>query len=738
MPAAIAAIFLIAAGTLGAQSDRDERESPEVTELSLTGVHRVSESQLRQSIATEATGCKSFLLEPFCLVSKSSLFVQRHYLDRTELKRDVLRIKVFYWKRGYRSASVDTVVARHGDGVKVAFNITEGPPTTIRVLSVSRPRSVITAGDVRHTLLLRASDPLNVIDLDSSLSLLRNRLWDEGYADAVLYDTVLVSADGRSADVRVAIDPRRRTVIDTVSIHGNDQITGQTIRNMLTLEPGAVYRRRDVLESQRNLYASNLFRRAVISAAPSEDSTRAVDISVAESPFHQVRLSGGFNTVDFVQLEAGFTNNNWLGGARRLDLSGVLSNILAPQLNGTGIFQNVTGSLSNQEAAPYLRLNYDASADVTQPWFHDPRNTLGLGLFLHRRSAPGIFIDRGYGSAVAFTRQVAPRSPFSISYRYELTQVDAGNVYFCVNYAVCQTATIGALRGRHAMSPIAVELSTNRTDNPLSPTSGYTARLQVEHASAFTLSEFRYNRILAEATRYMPMGDNGAVLAGRVRLGWVRPLSSSRNALGQEGGTSNGDILHPRKRFYAGGSQSVRGYGENQLGPRVLTIDPDTLLEYGSRGGVCTVGSIAAGACNLDSVPSRFFEPRPTGGTSLIEANVEYRFPIWKRLGGVVFIDGAFLGEGGASDIFDGTSAITPGFGVRYQSPVGPIRVDLGIRPTLKEDLPVITETFGPDGTGRIVRLDSKKVYDPLEGSGGGLSKILRRLSLHLSIGQAF
>ena len=632
---------------------------------------------------------------------------------------------------------MDTTVARRDNGVKVEFQIHEGPPTVVRTLAVHRPEKVITAKDVQGALLLRASEPLDVIDLDSSMSLLRNRLWDEGYADAVLYDTVLVTADGRNAEVRVTIDPRPRTVVDTLTIHGNDQITAETIRNMVTLEGGQVYRRRDVLESQRNLYTSNLFSRATITSEIVGDSGRHVDINVTEAPFHRMRVSGGFNTVDFVQVEANFDDYSWLGGGRQLSLNGVLSNILAPQFNGTGIFQNVTGNLTSQDAAPYLRLNYEVGADITQPWWHDARNTLGLNLFLHRRSAPAIFIDKGYGAGATFTRMVASRSPLTIGYRYELTQVDAGNIYFCVNYGVCQPSTIGALRGKHAMSPIALQIFTDRTDDPLNPTRGYNARLQMEHASAFTLSEFRYNRISGEATRYMSVGDNGAVLAGRVRFGWVKPLRSSANALGQQG-LGNGDILHPRKRFYAGGSQSVRGYGENQLGPRVLTIDPDTLLKYGSLGGECTAGSIAQGVCALDSVPSDVFEPRPTGGTSLIEANVEYRFPLWKRLGGAVFIDGAYVGEGSANEIFKGTGAITPGFGLRYQSPVGPIRIDLGIRPTLKENLPVITQTLDSTGTPQIVLLLDQKTYDPVEGNGGGFRKILRRLSLHLSIGQAF
>jgi outer membrane protein assembly factor BamA len=737
----VAAIALVIASlprSLTAQSDTDQHDSPEVRELSMVGVRHVNRGELEQSIATQATECKSILLEPFCVFSHSPLFVRKHYLDRTELKRDVLRVKVFYWKRGFRSTQVDTSVTRKGDGVKVTFTIAEGPPTLVSSVVVAQAESVLTPKDLRQNILLREKEPLNLLALDSSHVLLRQELWEKGYSDAVLRDTVIVSDDQRTGTVRLSIDPRWRAVVETITVHGNEEITPRTIHNMITLRAGAVYRRSDLLTSQRNLYASSLFRRAVISVADTADSAKHVDIALQEAPFHDVRLSGGFNTVDFGQFQARLTNYNWLGGARRLDLTGVVSNLLAPKLNGTGIFQNVTGNLSDQEAAPYLRPNYELGANITQPWFHDPRNSIGVGLFGHRRSAPGIYIDKGYGVTGSFTRELAPRSPLSIVYRYELTEVDAGDIYFCVNYGVCEQGTIGALRGRHAMSPISIDLFTDRTDNTLSPTTGYQARLDLEHASAFTLSKFRYNRISGEASRYMPVGH--AVLAGRIRFGWVSPLGSTANALGQFG-SSSGDILHPSKRFYAGGSQSVRGYGENQLGPRVLTIDPAILerpVDDQGHGAGCNAASIADGSCNPTPVSSQYFQPRPTGGTSLIEANLEYRFPITGPLGGAVFVDGAFVGEGALQDVTSGTGAVTPGFGVRYQSPVGPIRVDLGIRPTLQEDLTVITEATNPDGTTRIVKLATVKRYNPIEGSGGWIHKILNRLSLHLSIGQAF
>jgi outer membrane protein assembly factor BamA len=210
--------------------------------------------------------------------------------------------------------------------------------------------------------------------------------------------------------------------------------------------------------------------------------------------------------------------------------------------------------------------------------------------------------------------------------------------------------------------------------------------------------------------------------------------------------TDNGlsDILHPRKRFYAGGANSVRGYGENQLGPRILTIDPAKLG--------CTTADISTGNCDPSAprvtthtdgtvdtaqVTSSDFTALPTGGTSLLEGSIEYRFPfVMKNLQAAIFLDAGYVGAGG-SDVTRGKAAVTPGFGVRYLSPVGPIRVDLGFRPSVTDKLTVITEVVDPDGTRRLVQLNTKRDYNPVE-DGSGISKVLNHFALHLSIGQAF
>ena len=262
-------------------------------------------------------------------------------------------------------------------------------------------------------------------------------------------------------------------------------------------------------------------------------------------------------------------------------------------------------------------------------------------------------------------------------------------------------------------------------------------QLNVEHASAFTSSSFRYNRAYLEGAAYRPIGAR-SVLAAHTRVGFVRALSSTRLAT-RSGEDVSGDILHPRTRLYAGGARSVRGVGENQLGPRVLTVPPSKLA------AICpNLTGDAIADCDLTQTDSagngladRDFTPRPLGGRALIEGSVEFRFPLWQNLYGATFIDGALLGQGSLQTTTRGAGAVTPGIGVRYRSSVGPIRVDLGLNPSLPADLPVITQVQGPDGQYRIIQLRDQWRYNPTKGASG-VTGILRRLTLHLSIGEAY
>lgn len=738
--ASLIAILLVTGASRLVAQGNEEREAPEVKDLKWAGVESVSKDDLEESIETEETRCRSLLLKPFCLFSNWSLFKERHYLDRTELRRDVLRIRVFYWKRGWRDTEVDTAITPKDGGVRVEFRVTEGPPTRISAIRLERPGELLSDNEVRDVMKVRAGDPLNLIALDSSIVFLKAELWDKGYGDAdARVDTIVIDTATKTASIRASVDPKWPTAIGRISISGNERVSERTIRNSLTLKEGGPYKRHELTTSQRNLYESNLFRRAVIIVPPQGDSVKHIEITVQEAPLREIRVSAGFNTIEFGQVEARLTRYNWLGGARRLDVRGAVGNLLADALNARFPFQEVLRRpVSDRDVDQYFSPTWQASADFTQPWFRSPRNTVGLSAFTHRRSAPAIFVEKGLGASATFTRTLASRAPASLTYRFELTRVEASDVYFCENFGICDPSDITALRARQKLSPLALSFVTDRGDDPLDPSRGYFARADIEHASAFTLSDYRYNRVSGEYRRYKAFGRH-AVLAWRARGGWVRALESASQAL--IGEASPNAILHPRKRFYAGGSQSVRGYGENQLGPRVLTVDPGKLLNApnDTTPALCTQQELLAGDCDeAATLLSRDFEPRPVGGSTLLEGSVEYRFALWRKLDMAVFVDAGVVGEGDVSTLTRGTSAITPGFGFRYTTPVGPIRIDLGIKPRLAENLPIVTEVIDDDGVRRIVPLQQKKAYDPLEDSKRGLRQVLDRLTLHLSIGQAF
>jgi outer membrane protein assembly factor BamA len=233
----------------------------------------------------------------------------------------------------------------------------------------------------------------------------------------------------------------------------------------------------------------------------------------------------------------------------------------------------------------------------------------------------------------------------------------------------------------------------------------------------------------------------------------VKALESTADAIGVE--TTTGEsILHPRRRFYAGGAQSVRGYPESQLGPRILTIPPEDLVDRRCTLTPPSTVICPEGAINGDADPTDEFgplddddfTPRPVGGRTLAEASVELRFPLWRNLGGAAFIDGALVGTGTLADITSGTGAITPGVGIRYYSPVGPIRVDIGFNPFITENLAVLSQV-GEGPTAELAPVQTRlsdgslvqatRAYAPAKNDGG-LSGFLRQLTVHFSIGQAF
>lgn len=718
----LAVALLCAAGpaTLRAQSVQNAaQEAREVVDLRFEGAQAFRDEQLRTAIETRKHGCKVPLL---CYLGIGR---DRQYLENPAvLNADVLRLRTFYAQRGYRDARIDVDTVPSGSGIQVVFRIDEREPIRVASLEVEGATGFL-PDDIAEHLPLRRGDPLNLIMVEAARDSLIGALRNRGYPRAdVLVDRISIPSDSREGDVRYLVIPGTFARFGEIEITGRDRISEDVIRRMLTFSEGDVYQQSALLSSQRNVYGLGFFQNVSIQplASVASDTIIPIRIQVNEGDIHRIRVGGGFNSLDCINAEGRWTSTNFLGGARRLEVRGAVANVLAQR-----IYEGARLCELGEDIDPeYRELSGSLTADFTQPWFFGPRNTLGAGLFVERRSLPGVFIRQARGGYLNLIRSVSSRTTLAFGFRPELTALDAvGNeLVFCMSYIACAINQVDILGNAHWLNPITLSFARDRSNLAFFPSRGYILRLETEYAARLTGSEFAFFLAAGDVSAYRDLGS-GVILASHLRAGWAKAI--------EEPGSAEGLGLHPQKRFFAGGANSVRGFAQYRLGPKVLHVEPERLLAPDANGNsICTAADIAAGVCDPGALDRRAFDVRPVGGDLLFEGSFELRFPVagdhWR---GAAFVDFGQVWQLGAEDrvgstVNLGDIVVSPGLGIRYSSPIGPIRVDVGFNGQGVEWLPVVTT----DETGRL-RFQQPYAWQP--GSG-----IWDRLQFHFSIGQAF
>src|SRR5690606_26670208 len=397
-----------------------------------------------------------------------------------------------------------------------------------------------------------------------------NALRNRGYPRAEVLLNTDIPAGLAEAHVQFDLIPGTLARFGESEIEGNRRISESVIRRMLAFDEGDVYRERDLLESQSDLFGLGVFQNVSIRPGPdpTTDTIIPVRIQVNEGFINRVRLGAGLNTADCVTAEGRLLNRNFLGGARRLEIRGALSNVLTSRLAARF---PCTDARADE---PYGKLTGSIAADFTQPWLFGPRNTLGAGLFFERRSVPGVFVRDARGGHLTVSRLLSARTTVALGLRPELTKLHTeGNLFFCVSFVACAFDDLEVLDDPHWLNPIVLSFGRDRSNSIFSPSRGYIVRLDAGVADAATGSDFGYARLAGDFSVYHGMG-RGVVLASRIRSGIARVTATP--------GEAKGLGLNPQKRFFAGGANSVRGFAEYRLGPKVLTVDAqDRLVQIG-------------------------------------------------------------------------------------------------------------------------------------------------------------
>ena len=679
-------------GTGGPFPGLAEYSGREVREVEFSGRDlQVPVDSLRAILAIQPTVCRlEFLPLAVCpgLIGRN-----RTRLDLQELARDLLRIQLYYRDQGYYGTRVDPAVTElGGDDIALRFNIVPGDEVVLRELDVEGADSLLDPALLERRLPLAVGEPFSRIGFLSSADTVRSLLQQRGhvYADVLRNYSIDTIAD--VAEAQFVALPGPPVLVDSVLVIGAARLGRSTVVQQLSFNQGDTLRLSDLNRSQRNLYSLESVNFASVDIAPDTlqadpDSSRAtVLVRIVEAPKYLVDATAGFGTIDCIRTGVRWVNRNFLGGARRLEISGSVSKIGVGQPADLGLENSLCSALGDD---PFSRdLNYALAADFQQPRLFGTRTALGLGLHANRQSELKTYLRQSVGGRVTASRVVGP-TLVGLTADVQRGSTQAPDAVFCIGFDLCSPADVQQLTEARWSNSMALSAIWDRTSGAPYTLRGFQLRGNTIWSSPVLGSDDQYLRLLADGAAYREVRP-GWVVAGRLQAGaFVEGTLNPRTG-----------FIPPEQRFYAGGPNSVRGFERNALGPRAYVLDT---LRIDEAGDTTNLNTAAASA---------------TGGTELVVGSLELRVPSpllgqYLRLAG--FVDAGQVWAPGTRASVDGIR-ITPGAGLRFITPIGPIRLDVAYNPygnqlgplyLVDEDnnLQLIRRSFAPEAGGFLDRL---------------------------------
>jgi translocation and assembly module TamA len=682
-----------------------------VDDITIRGTNALSESQIRKKILTSEKSWWPFsALKPF---------------DPADWHTDLQRIERLYETHGYYSARVlrAEVVpedppseASKGEPSKppepggpasgpeppevreidLIVDVDEGKPVRISELSLKGLED-LTADEqaaVREDLPSVLGAIFRENDWADSKSLLRRRVRDLGYATAVVDGHVVIDVVTHTARLNLAVVPGVHYQFGEVKVSrvGEGNVEPAWIVEQVRLAIGwdRPFSDDALEEAQRRVFAMGVFSTARVSTGTPDvaGGLMPVLVEVREGPVHTLRMGGGVG-IDQVRQEARliaeWTDRNFLGGLRRLNIRG---------LGGWAFIPSTLAVVRNNELeGPRNGPIYRVGVDFEQPRLFGRPSLLGKSTIESERAIEQTYDSIGGRFSVGASWQ--PHSTLTLypSYNFEgdwMHSAVPDSMSPSVDIAQSAPLTLGC-----KTDPCLVLLSYleqagvwDTRDNPLEPRRGHYLSLSLQEGGGPLGGDFDYLRIMPEARVYLTGGsDDQFTLAGRLRIGTLltrsgRPEDSAVNT-----------------RFYSGGGLGMRGFATRRLSPMLLVPTGEETMA--TEAQPCPSGNCVA---------------LPIGGTGLFEGSVEGRAKLTDSVVLALFTDFGFVDRARLPLGRLPHMLWAVGFGFRYLTPVGPIRLDLAFRLPFGRPPPLF------DTTGREITYQRTSIPNPTDADPNGVA----------------
>jgi outer membrane protein insertion porin family len=594
-----------------------------LTAVTFSGNEKLSDDKLRGVIQTGTQGgIKEMLL---------NLFRRPTAPTRAQLSSDRDAIESFYRLNGFSDATVDTPVVttdvRTGTMI-VDFPIKEGPQTLVTDINIEGIQQV----RVKElpTFQLRPGMPLNPQLLRNDLLAIQQFYADRGNAEVQVTPRPELSADKTTAKMTYVIAEGPKIKVDQVTIRGNTFTHTNVIERTADLDKGDPFSYTKILQAQQNLYRLGIFQRVDIQPEQAGTSVGDRNVTIQVEEGKDLAVSGS----------AGMTKQSGLPFSPLGSAS-----IAQRNLFGTGRYLGLEGVFSKEREEFFLT--------EREPFIGPWDVPLQFNIFQSDEQRPHAHI-RQRGGSVEASKVARLQTRWSIRYEYRIGE--------CLPSTDPNATDDLCLQAEQALIPGVDRAITNikissvtptffwdRRDDPIEPHHGFFTSASIEYAFPIGNAEADFTKEYAQATYYVPLTER-TVFVVSSRAGLIQPRS--------------GSTVPFTERFTGGGESSHRAYQLDLL------------------GDLCPAGNTDCSDYTLIRLRDANKQPTgpiaPIGGNALFITNLEYRFPIFSTVGGALFTDvGNVFAK---STIRFNELRYGVGTGIRYLSPVGPLRLDFGYK----------------------------------------------------------
>lgn len=605
-----------------------------VTGVSVTGNQHFSDKELLPALKVES--------------SKRYWPLSHGKYSQSLVRTSVNNLKGIYQAAGYSSVNVTPQIRNENGNVGVTFRVDEGPQDMVESLKIEGNDTVPETQLAPKGLRLGPGKPYSQKLVDQDRKDIISRYLDMGYLTATFRATAeKVGNDSHRLNVvyRISEGPQVHTA--TVVTLGRQQTQQRLInRETATLHAGRSLRQSDMLTAGSQLYTTGVFDwaevdpRRQISTQTQED----VVIKVHESKRNQIIYGFGFEVIN----RGGSVPSGTVAvpGLPPIGLPSTFKTSEKTFWGPRGSIEYTRKNLRGKAESITLngvagRLDQRGSFIYTDPYFRWTKWTASLTASGEHNSQNPIFTSRQGLGTMQFQRPLNPDRTQNFFIRYTFSETGLTRLLI---------PDLVPSSDQHVrLSTLAATYIRDTRDNTLDAHKGIYETLELDFNPSAFGSSVDFARLLGQTAYYKSFGPN-LTWANSVRIGVEKPFSGSHVPLSE--------------KFFSGGGSTLRGFPLNGAGPQ------RTIPACGTPGVPST--------CSLITVP--------VGGNELLIVNSEFRFHhlfkpvplpfgVNKNLGAALFYDG---GNVFPTIGFHGQYTNSIGGGLRYLTPIGPVRIDVG------------------------------------------------------------